>query len=138
MCQLSINFLIYIVSCQGVVQLRGLVPAYPWEIPLRLMLVSLFYSMEVPLKLKIKNICGKLRMERSFVKIIGFCIGCDRNGDRVSKNNESFHICISDLKVALVSYEKFGTLSIYYLVSSPSPFISNSPKIFLARSAAVS
>ena len=31
---------------------RGLVPGYPWEVPLRLRLVYLFYSQNVPLKLK--------------------------------------------------------------------------------------
>ena len=30
---------------------RGLVPSYPWEVPLRLGLESLFYSLKVPLKL---------------------------------------------------------------------------------------
>ena len=48
----------YIVSCHGVVQLRGLVLGCPKEVPLRLWLVSLFYSMKVPLKLK-KNPTGK-------------------------------------------------------------------------------
>ena len=43
----------YIVSCHGVVQLRGLVLGCPKEVPLRLWLVSLFYSLKVPLKLKI-------------------------------------------------------------------------------------
>ena len=32
----------YIVGGRGVVQLGGLVPGYPWEVPLRLRLVSLF------------------------------------------------------------------------------------------------
>ena len=36
----------YIVGCHGVVQLGGLVPGYPWEVPLRLRLVSLFYSLK--------------------------------------------------------------------------------------------
>ena len=47
-------FLLYIVSCRGVVQLVDLVPGYPREIPLRLGLVSLFYSLKVSLDLKIK------------------------------------------------------------------------------------
>ena len=42
----------YIVDCQGVVQLGGLVLGYPWEVPLRLKLISLFSSLKVPLKLK--------------------------------------------------------------------------------------
>ena len=39
---------------------RGSFPGYPWEVPLRYRLISLFYSLKVPLKkvplkLKIKN-----------------------------------------------------------------------------------
>ena len=45
---------VFIVGCRSVVQLGGLVPVDPW-VPLRLRLVSLFYSMKVPLRLKIKN-----------------------------------------------------------------------------------
>ena len=37
----------------AVVQLGGLVPGYPWVVPHGLMLISLFYSQKVPLKLKI-------------------------------------------------------------------------------------
>ena len=43
----------FIVGCRGVVPLGGLVLGYPEELPLRLSLVSLFYSLRVPLKLKI-------------------------------------------------------------------------------------
>ena len=35
---------------------------------------------------------------------------CDQNGDRVSKNNKSCHICNIRL---LMKYEKYGALSIY-------------------------
>ena len=38
-----------------VVQQWGLVLGYPWEVPQRLKLVGLFYTLNVPLKLKIKN-----------------------------------------------------------------------------------
>ena len=55
------------------VQLGGLVPGYPKEVPLRLRLVSLFFSLKVLLKLKIRD--------------------CDQNGDRVSKYDVSCHIC---------------------------------------------
>ena len=50
-------FCTYIVGCQGVVQLGGLVPCYPYpfKVPLRLRLIGLFYSLKVPLKLKIKQ-----------------------------------------------------------------------------------
>ena len=41
----------------------------------------------------------------------------DQNGDWVSKNDESCHICIRWLKVILVNYEKYGTLSM--LLKSP-------------------
>ena len=37
------------------VQLGGLFPGYPLEVPLRLMLISLCYSVKAPLNLKIKN-----------------------------------------------------------------------------------
>ena len=50
----------YIVGCQGVLQLAGLALGYPWEVPLRLKLLSLFYSLKVPLDLKIKNTCLSL------------------------------------------------------------------------------
>ena len=45
-------------------------------------------------------------------KCVGFCGGCDQNGDRVSKNGKSCHICIRWLRMVLVSYEKNGTLSL--------------------------
>ena len=48
----QIRPLTYIVGCRGVVQLGGLIPVYPWEAQLKLRLVSLFYSLKVPLKLK--------------------------------------------------------------------------------------
>ena len=34
----------FIVGCRCVVQLGGLVPGYPWEVPLRLRLVSLLIA----------------------------------------------------------------------------------------------
>ena len=43
-----------IVGCRGVEQVGGLVPGYPWEVPLRSMLISLFYSLKAPLKLQVK------------------------------------------------------------------------------------
>ena len=50
----SINSVVhrYIVGCRSVVQLGGLILGDLREVLLRLRLVSLFYSMEVPLKLK--------------------------------------------------------------------------------------
>ena len=72
----KVNKYLYIVGCRGVVLLGGLVP-------LRLSLVSLFYSLKVPLRLKIKNtkshhlltkdlfIIKRLRMKRSLVKLSG-------------------------------------------------------------------
>ena len=93
------------------VQLGGLVSGYPWEVPLRLKLVSLFYSLKVSIKLKIKNtwlillsriIIHFTQMHYAVAKcqslllrqIISFCTGCDQNGDRMSKNFESCHFCI--------------------------------------------
>ena len=43
-------------GCRAVVQLGDQVPGYPWEVQLRLRLIRLFYSLEVSLNLKIKNI----------------------------------------------------------------------------------
>ena len=39
----------YIVDCQGVVYLEGLVVGSPRSVQLRLRLISLFYSLRVPL-----------------------------------------------------------------------------------------
>ena len=47
--------LICIVGCRDVVQLGFVVLSYPWQVPLRLRLISLFYSLKIPLKLKIRN-----------------------------------------------------------------------------------
>ena len=40
--------------------------------------------------------------------------GCDQNGDRVSKNDKSCHICIWWLKSHFSEQEKYGTLYIYW------------------------
>ena len=37
---------------------------------------------------------------------VGISEGCDQNGDRVSKNDKSCHICSMRLKAVLVKYEK--------------------------------
>ena len=50
-----------------------------------------FYSLKVPSKLKIIK---SLWMRRSFSQLDGIREGCDQNGDRVSKNDVSCHICI--------------------------------------------
>ena len=52
-------------------------------------------------------------MRRSLVKIVGISLICDKNGDRVSKNGKSSHICSMRLKVVLVKYQKYRTLSMY-------------------------
>ena len=46
----------YMVGCRGVSTVRGLVPGYPWEVPLRLRLGSLLYSLKVSLKLKLRTL----------------------------------------------------------------------------------
>ena len=75
---------------------------------LRLRLICLFYSLKVPLKMKIKNTCLILLshfilshftlMPSAVAKchslLFSFSKGCDQNGDRVSKNDEGCHICI--------------------------------------------
>ena len=44
-----------IVSCRGVVQLGDLIQGFPGLFPIRLRHVSLFYSLESSLVLKVKN-----------------------------------------------------------------------------------
>ena len=56
-CCLIVRERFYIVGCQGVVQLGGLVPGCSMEVALRLRLISLFYSMKVPIKFEIMNTC---------------------------------------------------------------------------------
>ena len=46
----------YLVSCWVVAQLGGLELGSPWEIPLRLMLVSLIYSLKVSMYWKIRTL----------------------------------------------------------------------------------
>ena len=36
-----------------------------------------------------------------------------QDGDRVSKDNKSYHICSIRLKMSLAKYETYGTLSMY-------------------------
>ena len=48
---------LYIVSSSGDVQLGGPVLAYAGQVSLRLRLVSLFYSLKLPLEVEIKNTC---------------------------------------------------------------------------------
>ena len=43
---------------------------------------------------------------------VGISKSCDQNGDRVSKNDLSCHICIMRLMGVLVKHGKYGTLSI--------------------------
>ena len=98
---------------------------YPWEVPLRL---SLFNSLKALLKLKIKTtwlillshsnriicllrIC-LLSVDWEWKDQSQICQFLDRLWPKWSKINKSCHICIRCLKVALVSYEKYGTLSI--------------------------
>ena len=38
---------------------------------------------------------------------------CDQNGDGVSKNDKSGHICSMSLEKVLIDYKKDGTLSIF-------------------------
>ena len=75
----------YIVGCRGVVQLGGLIPGYPWEVPLRLRLGSLFT--EVSLKVEIKSTCFILLSHfivQAVTKIVTGCLGAMK----------SCHICI--------------------------------------------
>ena len=64
-------------------------------------------SLWVPTKFKARKssyhiICSLriclLSVVWELVKFVGFSKGCDQNGDRVSKNNESCNICIRWLK----------------------------------------
>ena len=55
----------------------------------------------------------ELENEKSISQIVGSDKWCDQNGDRVSKSNKSYYICMIRLKSILVKYERFGTLSIH-------------------------
>ena len=48
-------FHLWIVGCQGVVQLGDVLLGFPLYVPMRLRLSSLFYSLKVPLRFEIKN-----------------------------------------------------------------------------------
>ena len=61
-------YLLYVVGCQDMVRLGDLVLGYPCEVPLRLMLINLLFSLKDPIKLKIIK---SLRMRRSLVKLSG-------------------------------------------------------------------
>ena len=50
---------------------------------------------------------------RSLVKFVGVSWVYDKNGDRVSKNDKSYHICSMRLKKVLEKLENYETLSIY-------------------------
>ena len=65
----------YIVGCGGVVQLGGLVPGYPWEVPLTLRLGSLFYSMKLPLKFK-ETPCKAIKCDANYKKVFLLRIIC--------------------------------------------------------------
>ena len=45
-------------------------------------------------------------------QIVGIVEVCDQNGDRVSKNDKSYRICIMWLKAFLDKNEKYGTIYI--------------------------
>ena len=106
MLMLKDSYFLHIVDCRGVALLGGLFPGYPWEVPLRLRLKGLFYSLKVPLKLKIKNtrlilllhfiLSHFAQMRYAAAKCQICCV--TKNGDKVSKNDESCHICNKWLK----------------------------------------
>ena len=56
-----------------------------------------------------------MRSTKEIIKFADFCKGYDLNGDRVSKNDKIVIFALGDQKVVLVSYEKYGTLSINFL-----------------------
>ena len=91
-------------------ELEGLIPAYPWDVKARKSFLLTEGSFKVENKEHLFDfvltlfIISYLRMKRSLVKFVSFCKGCDQNGDRVSKNNESCHFALDDQKVILVSY----------------------------------
>ena len=57
----------------------------------------------------------KFEDEKMISQIVWISEGCDQNGERVSKNGKSCHICSMRLKGMTVKYEEYETLSIYYL-----------------------
>ena len=56
---------------------------------------------------------SKVEDEVIISQIVRISEGCDQNGNRVSKNDKSCHICSMRLKGVLVTYEKYGTMFIY-------------------------
>ena len=59
-----------------------------------------------------QSIYQSLENEKIISHIVGISEVCDKNGDRVSKNDKSCYICIMGIKMVLVEYEKYGTLSL--------------------------
>ena len=53
----------------------------------------------------------KFEDEKIVSQIVWISDECDQNGDRVSKNDKSCHICSTRQKGVFVKYEKYGTLS---------------------------
>ena len=48
----------------------------------------------------------RFKNEKIICQIIGISEVCDQNGDRVSKKNKSYHICIIGLKGFLAKHKK--------------------------------
>ena len=54
----------------------------------------------------------KFENEKIISQIVGISWACDQNGDSVSKNGKSCHICSMGIKKVLIEYKKYGILSI--------------------------
>ena len=99
---------------------RGSISRLSPEGPLRLRLVSLFYLLKVPLKLKIKSTCLILlshvilshfaqmwyAVAKCNSQLFSFSESCDQNGDMGTKNDESYLICIRWLKSSFIELWK--------------------------------
>ena len=49
-------------------------------------------------------------MKRSLVKLVGLVNDTTKNGDRVSKSDKNYYICMISPKKFFEKYEKYGTL----------------------------
>ena len=56
-------------------------------------------------------IIKELRMRRSMVKLSGINDVCDQNGDRVTKNDKSCHICSIDYQIQTIDTNLLSLIS---------------------------
>ena len=75
-------------------------------------------------------IIKSLRVKLSFSQIVRISEDCDQNGDRVSKDHKSFHICIMIFKGVSAKYEKYGSVVTIVIVPLLLPTLFGKRGIF--------